>query len=261
MHRSVVAATFNRECAQLRLNRFLHVHVAMCALVALLPLFTPDAAARAAPAWILQALLYCLSLSSLLLGLSAAQGDADEFSLLFTQPISYTAWLTGKVAAMTAVIGPASALLVVPAIVADGVTAPLLAVAGAAAGVCLTFAMLGLAMGLWVRDGVRALLVVLAAWFLLLFGIDLVLLALSGAPWVQQWASAWVVPLMVNPLSALRVTMIFSLSETAPASVGAGGLVTWWLSHGGLWLGVLLLAWMSATFALGRVAARRRLDG
>ena len=41
--------------------------------------------------WVLQGVLYCLSLSALLLGLSAAHGDAEEFALLFTQPISRAA--------------------------------------------------------------------------------------------------------------------------------------------------------------------------
>jgi hypothetical protein len=42
-------ATFTREVAEHRLNRFLHVHLALCAVASLLPLFTPDDAARAAP--------------------------------------------------------------------------------------------------------------------------------------------------------------------------------------------------------------------
>ena len=59
-------------------------------------LFTPDAAARSAPAWVLQSVLYCLSLSSLLLGLSAAHGDAEEFPVLFTQFAGRATWLAGK---------------------------------------------------------------------------------------------------------------------------------------------------------------------
>ena len=115
-------AALRREIAEHRLNRFLHVHVALCAVVGLLPLFTPDAAERSAPAWALQSVLYCLS------------------------------------------------------------------------------------------------------------------------------------------LSALRVTMIFGLEQVAPASIGASPIVQWWLGHGFTWLAVLLTAWMGATFALGCLGARRRLD-
>ena len=259
-HAMTLTAALRREIAEHRLNRFLHVHVTLCAVVALLPLFTPDAATRSAPAWVLQAVLYCLSLSSLLLGLSAAHGDADEFPLLFTQPVSRGAWLAGKSAALVAMIVPASALLVLPTALTGGITPALVGVSGSAAGVCVTLALLGVAVGFWVRDHVRGLLLALGLWFGLLFGVDLALLALSGAPWVQAHASAWVLPLMLNPLSALRVTMLFGLEQTAPASIGTGTLVQWWLANGGLWLFVLLSAWVGATFALGLLGAHRRTD-
>ena len=259
-HATTVHAAFLREIAEHRLNRFLHVHLTLCAAVGSLPLFTPDAAERSAPAWVLQAVLYCLSLSSLLLGLSAAHGDGDEFPVLFTQPVSRSMWLAGKAAALLAMLVPASLLLVAPTALTSGMTASLGLVAAAAAGVCSVLALLGLAVGFWVRDHVRGLLTALACWFGLLFGLDLVLLASSGAPSVQAHASAWVLPLMLNPLSALRVTMLFSFEQTAPAGVGAGALAGWWLQHGLLWLGVMLAAWAAGTFGLAAAGAARRLD-
>lgn len=259
-HFMTLHAAFGREIAEQRLNRFLHVHLALCALVGSLPLFTPDAAEQSAAAWVLQAVLYCLSLSSLLLGLSAAQGDADEFPLLFTQPVSRAVWLAGKAAALISILAPASLLLVLPTVLTNGISTSLGMVVAAAAGVCIVLALIGLAVGFWVRDHVRGLLFALALWFCLLFGMDLVLLALSGAPWVQEHASAWVLPLMLNPLSALRVTMIFSLEQTAPAGIGSGLLAGWWLRHGRLWLGLMLSAWATVTFVAGVAGARRRLD-
>ena len=259
-HLSTLQAAFRREIAEHRLNRFLHVHLALCALVGSLPLFTPDAVERSAPAWVLQAVLYCLSLSSLLLGLSAAHGDADEFPVLFTQPVSRSAWLAGKALALMSMLAPASLLLVLPAALTGGVTASLAVVAAAAAGVCIVLALLGLAVGFWVRDHVRGLLFALALWFVMLFGMDLVLLALSGAPLIQAHAEAWVLPLMLNPLSTLRVTMLFSLEQTAPASIGSGALVGWWLRHGAAWLALMLVAWTAVAFAVGVAGARRRLD-
>ena len=95
---------------------------------------------------------------------------------------------------------------------------------------------------------------------MLLFGVDLLLLALSGRAVGAAAPDAWVLPLMLNPLSALRVTMLFALERTAPASIGTGALVGWWLSHGGLWLAGVLAAWAAATFGLGVAGARRRLD-
>ena len=257
---ATINAAVRRELAEQRLNRFLHVHLSLCAAVGLLPLFTPDAADRSAPAWVLQAVLYCLSLSSLLLGLSAAQGDADEFPVLFTQPVGRATWLAGKSAAVAVVLLPASVLTIAPAALTTGLTSVLIAVGAAAAGVCLSLALLGLAVGFWVRDHVRGLLLALAVWFALLFGIDLLLLAVSGSDWVQRHADAWVLPMMLNPLSALRVTMLFTIEKTAPASIGAGPLVGWWLEHTGLWLATMITTWTAGMFVLSAVGARRRLD-
>ena len=260
MQISTIDAAIRRELAEQRLNRFLHVHLTLCAVTGLLPLFTPDAADRSAPAWVLQAVLYCLSLSSLLLGLSAAQGDADEFPVLFTQPVSRATWLTGKSLALAALLVPASVLTIVPAALTSGLTPVLLGVGAAAAGVCVSLALLGLAVGFWVRDHVRGLLLALGLWFVLLFGVDLILLALSGSAWVQRHPDMWALPMMLNPLSALRVTMLFTIEQTAPASVGAGPLVGWWLAHAGLWLAAMVATWITGMFALSAAGAGRRLD-
>jgi hypothetical protein len=259
-HAATIDAAFRREIAEHRLNRFLHVHLTLCAVVGLLPLFTPDAAARSAPAWVLQAVLYCLSLSSLLLGLSAAHGDADEFPVLFTQPVDRSAWLAGKSTALAALIGPASALTIAPAALTSGLAPSLAFVGAAAAGACLVMALLGLAVGCWIRDRVRGLLVTLGVWFVLLFGVDFLLLALSGSAVAQRYSDLWVLPLMLNPLSALRVTMLFTLERTAPLGVGASPLIGWWLAHGGVWLSVVLSAWTAVMFGFAAAGARRRLD-
>lgn len=257
---TTLRATFARELAEHRLNRFLHVHLALCAVIGLLPLFTPDDAAAAAPLWVLQGVLYCLSLSAVLLGLSAAHGDIEESALLFTQPVRRSTWLAGKTAALIAMLAPASLLLVAPTALTSGGTASLLTVALGAGGVCLGMALLGLAAGFWVRDHVRGLLVALGLWFLLLFGTDLVLLAVAGAPWAQAHQDVWVLPMMLNPLAAWRVTVLFGLERAAPAGVGATPLIGWWLGHGGLWLTALLAVWVAATFGVSVAGARRRLD-
>lgn len=262
MTRSTAAfrAAFVREAAALRLNRFLHGHLALAAVAGLLPLFTPNDAVRAAPIWSLQTVLYGLSLSSVLLGLSSAHGEADEHEMLFSQPMPRRAWLGGKVAALAALVFPAAILLVAPAALAGGVTSSLVAVAAAAAGVCLALATLGLAIGCWVRDQVRGLLTALGVWFLLLFGTDLALLAVAGAPWVQARQDLWVGALMANPLDALRVTVLYVIEDTAYAAVDAGGLVTWWLAHAGAWLGLLIGVWTAAAFAAAVRGIGRKLE-
>ena len=63
--RAAIAAACQRELAANRVNRFLHVHLALAASAGLLPLFTPDDVTNAAPLWVLHAVLYCLSLSEI----------------------------------------------------------------------------------------------------------------------------------------------------------------------------------------------------
>ena len=120
--RAAFAASCQREFAANRVNRFLHAHLALAAAAGFLPLFTPDDASGAAPLWVLHAVLYCLSLSSLLLGLSSAHAEADEFPLLFAQPAPRWVWLLGKAAAVTVVLGTASLLLILPAALVGGLT-------------------------------------------------------------------------------------------------------------------------------------------
>ena len=258
--RAALAATFQRELTAHRLNRFLLVHLAIAATAGFLPLFTPTELTSAAPWWLLQAVLYALSLSALLLGLSSAHGEADEFPMLFTQPVSRSAWMLGKAAGLAAVLVPAALLLVAPVALAGGLTSPLTAVAVAAAGVTLALAAIGLALGFWVRDRVRGLLAALGVWFVLLFGTDLLLLAVAGAPWVQAHPTLWALPLMLNPLDALRVTVLFGIGDTAPAPQQAGTLVSWWMANGSLWLTAILTAWVSTGLVAGVAGSRARLD-
>ncbi|MEO7273327.1 MAG: hypothetical protein ABIX28_21635 [Vicinamibacterales bacterium] len=258
--RAALAAAFERELAANRVNRFLHVHLALAAAAGCLPLFTPDEAVGAAPLWMLHAVLYCLSVSALLLGLSSAHAEADEFSLLFAQPAPRWAWLLGKGAGIGVVLIAAAVLLVLPAAILGGVHPALIAVAAAAGGVTLALAAVGLGVGFWVRDPVRGLLAALGIWFGLLFGTDLLLLALSGAPWIHRHPGIWVALLMSNPLDALRVTVLFNVEHAAFAGLDAGGIVGWWLSHAWTWLTLLLTVWTGAAYALGLTGARRRLD-
>jgi len=258
--RAALAAAGWRELAANRVNRFLHAHLALAAAAGLLPLFTPDEAASAAPLWVLHAVLYCLSLSALLLGLSSAHGEAEEFPLLFAQPAPRWAWLLGKALALTIVLATASLVLVLPAAFAGGITPALAGLAAAAGGVTLALAAVGLGVGFWVRDPVRGLLTALGVWFVLLFGTDLLLLAVAGAPWIHEWSNVWVALLMSNPLDALRVTVLFSVEESAFAGLDAGGLVRWWISHGWTWLTLIVLVWTASGFAAGLAGARRQLD-
>jgi len=258
--RAAVAAAFQRELAANRVNRFLHVHLALAAAAGVLPLFTPDDAAAAAPLWLLHGVIYCLSLSALLLGLSSAHAEADEFPLLFAQPAPRWAWLLGKASGLALVLALAAVPLAGPTAIAGGASWALAGLAAAAFAVTLALAAVGLAIGFWVRDGVRGLLSGLGAWFVLLFGTDLLLLAVSGAPWIQERTGLWVGLLMANPLDALRITVIFDVEHAAFAGLDAGVVVRWWIAHGWTWLALVAGAWTVSGFSAGLAGARRRLD-
>ncbi|AHF92684.1 hypothetical protein OPIT5_23125 [Opitutaceae bacterium TAV5] len=258
----IACAAAGREWLSHRLNRFLHAHLALVLAAGLLPLLTPDdALARGAAWWLLHAVLYAVSLSALLLGLSSAQAETDEFPWLLAQPAGIGPWLAGK-AAMLALLAAASAgLLALPTALAGAGSSELLLTTAGAAGVSAVCALTGLATGFWIRDSVRGLIVAMAAWLVLLFGADLLLLALAGAPFMQNHPDLWVLPLMLNPLDAFRITVLFAAERAAFSGIEAGRLTGWWVAHAAGWLATLTAAWSTLALAAAWLGARRQLDG
>lgn len=258
----VARASASREFLSHRLNRFLYAHVALVGLAGLLPLFTPgEALARGAAWWLLHAVLYAISLSAFLLGLSSAHAEAEEFAWLLGQPGGVGPWLAGKAVALTALLGVSSALLALPTALAGGGSKALLIAAAGAAGVSGVCGLAGLAIGFWIRDPVRGLIAAIAAWLAFLFGTDLVLLAVAGAPFSQRYPDLWVASLMANPLDAFRVTILFSVERAAFSELNAGRLASWWVANAPLWLAIIFMMWASGSTVAAWLGARRRIDG
>lgn len=255
-----LAASFSREWTSHRLNRFLHAHLGLTLAAGSLVVLTPNGVGGAVW-WVLHAVLYAVSLSALLLGLSSAQAEADEFPLLLTQPAGPGAWVAGKAIALVQIVVLSSFLLVLPAFVVGDGSRGLVSVALGAAGLSAVCAVLGLALGFWIRDAVRGLVAAVGIWFALLFGTDLLLLGLGGVPFLQAHPSAWVAPLMLNPLDAFRVTVLFGVEHAAFSGLSSGQLAGWWIQHAGAWLGALLAGWMAFASFLAWFGARRRSDG
>ena len=257
----VARAALRREWLSHRLNRFLYAHVALVLVAGSLPLLTPgDALARGAAWWLLHAVLYAVSLSSVLLGLSSAHAEAEEFVWLLGQPSGTGPWLAGKAGGLIVLAGASTSLLGLPAALAGGTTSELALATAGAAGVAVVCALAGLALGFWIRDSVRGLIAAVAVWFVMLFGVDLLLLAIAGAPAVQANPDWWVVPLMLNPLDAYRITVLFAVERAAFSGLDAGRLAGWWASHAGLWLGVVCALWSAACGLVAWQGARRRTD-
>lgn len=257
----VAAAAWRREWLSHRLNRFLYAHVALVLLAGSLPLLTPgEGLARGAAWWLLHAVLYAVSLSALLVGLSSAQAEAEEAVWLAGQPAGIGPWLAGKGLALALLAGGSTALLGLPVLAAGGGSRELLVALAGASGVSVVCALAGFALGFWVRDSVRGLIAALALWFVLLFGLDLLLLALAGAPVVQQHPDAWMLPLMLNPLDAYRITVLFAVERAAFSSLDSSALAQAWIRHSGAWLAVNFIFWSAVTATLSWLGARRRLD-
>lgn len=259
---AVALAAMRREILGHRLNRFLHAHILLVLTAGLLPLLTPgDSLAGSASWWLLHAVLYAVSLSALLLGLSSAQAETEEFTWLCGLPVGIGAWLAGKAIALIALVIFAAGLMVLPTVCLRGATSGLAVAAFGAAGVSAVCSLAGLAVGLWVRDQVRGLIVAVGLWFLFLFGTDLALLATAGGSFTQQHPDLWVGALMVNPLDAFRITVIFSVDHAAFSGLDANSLTQWWVTHSTLWLSVVFMLWSAVAGTLAWLGARRQTDG
>ena len=176
------------------------------------------------------------------------------------QPGGVGPWLAGKAAALFALLSVAAGLLVLPTMLAGGLSRELTIAAGGAAGVSVVCGFAGLALGFWIRDPIRGLIAAVTMWLVLLFGTDLVLLAVAGAAVTQQHPDLWVAPLMANPLDAFRVTILFSVENAAFSGLDAGRLANWWVRHAPLWLGCVFALWATGAALTAWLGARRRLD-
>lgn len=258
---TVFRAAAGREVLSHRLNRFLYAHLTLATAAGCLPLLTPgDGLARGVVWWLLHAVLYALSLSALLLGLSSAHAESEEFTWLLGQPAGIGPWFLGKVVALAVLVAAASTLLVVPTLLAGGGSADLLLAGAGAAGVSVLCALAGLALGFWVRDSVRGLITALAVWFVMLFGTDFLLLGIAGDAAMQAHPDLWVAPLMANPFDAYRITILFVVERAAFTGFATGRLTAWWVMHAGLWLTTMLSGWMAMAGVAAWLGARRRTE-
>ncbi len=251
-------ATLRREWLSHRLNRFLYWHLGLLAAAGILALLVaPENSERGVAWFLLHGVLYVVSLSSVLLGLSSAQAEMDELPFLATQPMGLGSWLAGKAVGLVGVVLPSGLLLVVPWLVLHGWSGVLVTFALASAAVCVALTLLGLAVGLWVRESVRALLTAVGVWFVLLFGTDLLLLVAAGSPWIREHPGWWVAPLMLNPLDALRVLTMLAVEGAALSTLRASPLVQWWAGHPVAWLASCVGLWCVFLYLLAWAATRR----
>lgn len=217
-------------------------------------------AANAAAFFILQVALYFVSLFALLAGVSSARAENEEWPILFAQPVPRGACVLAKFAAQWAIFAVVLVLLFAPAFFGEGSAAALAQLYLQTLSLAAVFGALGLCTGIVAHDRVQALVIGVSAWLFLLFGVDLV--ALFAAQWtiLQNAPDAWVAMLMANPLDAFRIQALFAMEQIPAEAANKTPLAAWWLSHAGLWFGILSATWSAGLlFLTSRRLARAEI--
>ncbi len=242
-----------RELHAAILNRYLQVFCVVALTGGVGAVLLPETGAGA-PLFLLQIVLYFVSLFALIIGTSSARAESQEWPLLFAQPIPRPAFLLGKFIALTVMFAGLLALCFLPALFVRPADAKLLLLYGHALTLAATFIALGLSAGFLARDRGQGLVLGVTGWLFLLFGLDLVALLLAHSSFLQRVPDLWAALLMLNPLDAFRIDALFAMERIPAEGAGQSGLTSLWLAHSGLWFVIISIAWMSAL--LGFTASR-----
>lgn len=251
---SATFAFFARELHAAVVNRVVITSSLIALLAGFLPLFadvTGDPTATAASI-LLGVTLYLIPLLALFIATTSAQSETEEQPFLMSQPVPRGSRVLGKFLALWLLIAVAALLLVTPAAFVGARPATLIFIWFHALGIGGTFAALGLAIGFSTTDRVKAHLLALAAWLLLLAGGDLLALGLAQSATIQHLPDLWLATLMVNPLDALRISGLLTLDHVPFDPSDAPPLGRWWLANLSLWFAVLSAAWIAAALAWSR---------
>jgi ABC-type transport system involved in multi-copper enzyme maturation permease subunit len=254
-----------RNCAPLRaillrelhsalVNRYLQIFSVLALGCGIGAVFLSEAE-HAPIFFVLQVALYCVPLFALLAGVSSARAEAEEWPILFAQPVPRTGWLLAKFAAQWALFAVVLLLLFGPALCFGAPAAPLARLFVQTAVLGGVFTALGSAAGIFAHERVQALILGISAWLGALVGLDL--LALGAAQWstLQKLPDLWVGLLMVNPLDAFRIQALFAMEQIPAEAANKTPLAAWWLEHAGLWFLLVAAAWA----ALLLIVTSRRL--
>lgn len=244
-----VRAVLLREFRAASLNRYAQVF-SLLALGGGVAAVTTSETAGAAAFFLLQIALYLVSLFALLIGVSAARAEAEEWPILFAQPAPRWACVIGKLTALSAIFSAVLALLFAPGTLTEPAPGAIARLYANTLGLAAVFGSLGLCAGFLSRDRVQGLILGVSAWLFLLFGADL--LALLAAQWatLQKFPDVWVAGLMLNPLDAFRIHALFAMEQIPAEAANKTPLASWWLTHTGLWLAILCAAWTAGILHL-----------
>ena len=223
-------AVFFREAEAAFKNRFLQVFTLLALAGGLSSVWLSENL-EAMAHFTLQVCLYSVPLFALLLGVSSARMESEEWPVLFSQPVSRSLIFLAKFFAGWILFGLFLVFLFLPGWMVGG---PFLMTASRwfeSAGLASIFLALGLCVGVSAGDRVRALITGLVAWLVLFLGFDLAVAALANWPVMQRLPGFWAGLLMVNPLDAYRVQALFSLEQIPPETAAKTPLAGFWIQH------------------------------
>lgn len=258
MHFHALSSFYRREL-RIALGSRLMVALPLAGLaLGVAPLLTHsrDELAVAAPLFLLQGLLYGLPLAGIMAGTGSCQAEADEAPLLASLPVCRMARAVGKFAGLMTVLAGATLLAVLPSVLAGVGVGTGLLLLGYGLGIASLFTALGMLCGLAIRDGVKAHFAALLLWLLLTLGTGLAgYVSLGGL--AQAHPALWAAALMLSPLDALRVGVLFSVQSAPFAMDALPGLTRWWLLHPGLWFAILATATTAGFLTVSARASSR----
>jgi ABC-type transport system involved in multi-copper enzyme maturation permease subunit len=253
--RGPLYAILAREFRAALINRYFQVFCALALFGGIAAIvFSEDASAVGF--FILQIALYFVSLFSLLAGVSSAQGEREEWPLLFTQPVARGAYVIGKFCALSSIFGGVLLLFFLPALFtgSPATLAPLYVQTLLLAAV---FIACGLVAGFFAHDRAQALIIGVSAWLFLLFGVDLVALFAARWPVMQNVPDLWVAALMFNPLDAFRIEALFALQQIPAEAANKTPLANWWIEHAGAWFAAIAIFWSGALLKIASLRLNR----
>jgi ABC-2 type transport system permease protein/Cu-processing system permease protein len=249
-------AVFLRELRAALINRYVQVFVSLSLLGGLAAVFLSESV-HATAFFVVQVVLFLVSLFALLAGVSSAQAEREEWQLMFCQPVRRGAYVIGKFVAYLSIFAAVLALLFVPSMF-GGSQMPQLALRYLhTLLLAAAFLALGLAAGFLAHDGAQALVIGAGAWLFLLFGVDLAALSVARIEFVQKFPDLWVSLLMLNPLDAFRIQELFALEQVPAEAANKTPLASWWIAHASLWVSVIAAVWSVVLVAIATIRLSR----
>ncbi len=242
-------AILGREIHASFMNRFLQTFTVLALAGGLASVWMSDNL-EAIAHLTLQACLYGIPLFAMLLGVSSARMESEEWPMLFSQPVRRSSIFLGKFLAAWGVFALLLAILFVPGLFVGAPVGGTFMRWIESTGLGAVFIALGLCVGVAAADRVRALISGLVAWLLLFFAFDLFALGLAGWTFMQKFPGFWIALLMLNPLDAFRIQALFNLEQIPAETAAKAPLAAWWLDNANSCFFIIAALWTALLLVL-----------